>query len=178
MLSLLEKSSYITSVDVQSKITVKELPGETVIRKSLIDNLFAAIFAFLGLIAVIYVVASDKSSIGILTIALALFFIVFATYSLKSLLDRREQLKINSDRILFSDGTLIRWAEVEATYIVRRKFKIRSGLERHYLRIQRKLPKGMSKELAPKIFEITGLQYTSREISHIIESYKEKAKVD
>lgn len=175
---MLEISSCHTSIDKHSKITIKDLPREIIVRKSLVDNLFTAVVAFLGLFVIIFVIISDISSISVWTITLALFFIGFTAYSLKSLLDRDEQIRLDAYRLVFCDGTVIRWTEVKATYIEKRKFKIRSGLERTYLRIHKKSPSDLSKELAPMIFEITGLEYTTRELSHIIELYKNKARLD
>lgn len=175
---MLDENSWQTSIDVKSKISLKSLPNQMVIRKSRILHLLTCLFALIGFCLLCYIGITDKSFFNIATISLTIVFFLFLYFAFRGLINRTPQITISKNSISFSNGQVINWEHISDTFIERRFFNVSrgNGIERFYLNIKTIFAGEVSKREIPFSFEITGLEYNPKVIGHLVELYKQASK--
>jgi len=175
---MLDENSWKTTIDVKSKIIIKSLPNQMVIRKSITLHIFTCLFAFTGFGLLCYAGITDKSFFSIASIGLTIGFLLFLYFASRGLMNRTPQITICKNSISFSNGQIINWENISDTFIERRFFNVSrgNGVERFYLNIKTIFAGEVSKREIPFSFEITGLEYNPKKIGHLVELYKQNSK--
>lgn len=132
------RNTWPTNIDPSSPIQAATAPDEVVIRRSAFQNLVASVFALAGVFLFSYLLITNQKLFPCLNIIFLALFLIFAFFSIRSLLDRTVKVKITRQEISFADGTSYKWEIVRNMFIERKYTNIGggSGIEKFYLTLE------------------------------------------
>ena len=160
------------------------LIGEVIIHKSRTRYWLHTIIGVLGLSLVVYTSFTEKEMFTLLSVLFFAGFLIFLILSVRNLLNRTIQIKMDQHSITFKDGTSYSWSQIKHVFIEKRNsIQIgrmasgsNSGLERYYLHIETTFSGNVTGYRTAKVVDITGLEFTPNQILRYIELYQRKYK--